>query len=65
LEASLLTESEVQRSFRQLFNSRNVPVENFDKAEALLEELRAESPLRHRLSNELEELRKLHTAGAK
>jgi hypothetical protein len=64
-EAPLLTESEVQRSFRQLFNSRNVPVENFDKAEALLEELRPESPLRHRLSNELEELRKMHTADAK
>jgi hypothetical protein len=40
-------------------------VENFDKAEALLEELRPESPLRHRLSNELEELRKMHTADAK
>jgi len=29
---------------------------------AVLDELRAESPLRHRLSLELEEIRKLHTA---
>lgn len=29
----------------------------FEKAEELLEELRCESPLRHRLSLELEELR--------
>ena len=35
---------------------------SFEKAEALLDELRAESPLRHRLSIELEEIRKLHTA---
>ena len=61
----MLTESEVQRSFRHLFNSRNVPEENFEKAEALLEELRPESPLRHRLSNELDELRKLATVVSK
>ena len=58
----LLTESEVQRSFRNLFKSKDVPPDTFDKAEALLDELRAESPLRHRLSVELEEIRKLHTA---
>lgn len=58
----LLTESEVQRSFRNLFKSKDVPPDTFDKAEALLDELRAESPLRHRLSLELEELRKMHTA---
>jgi hypothetical protein len=61
-EYFLLTESEVQRSFRNLFKTRDVSPDAFDKAEALLEELRAESPLRHRLSVELEELRKLHTA---
>lgn len=58
----LLTEAEVQRSFRNLFKSTDVPPDTFDKAEALLDELRAESPLRHRLSVELEEIRKLHTA---
>jgi hypothetical protein len=63
-EVTLLTENEVQRSFRNLFKSKDVPPDTFDKAEALLEELRAESPLRHRLSIELEEIRKLHTAKA-
>lgn len=58
----MLTESQVQRSFRDLFKSKEFSVEVFDKAEALLDELRAESPLRHRLSMELEEIRKLHTA---
>jgi len=56
----LLTESEVQRSFRNLFKSKEVPPETFEKAEELLDELRAESPLRHRLSVELEDIRKLH-----
>jgi hypothetical protein len=63
-EVTLLTENEVQRSFRNMFKSTDVPPEMFDKAEALLEELRAESPLRHRLSVELEEIRKLHAARA-
>jgi hypothetical protein len=38
--------------------------ETLDKAEELLEELRAESPLRHRLMMELDELRKMQTAKA-
>ena len=59
---TLLTEAEVQRSFRNLFKSKDVPPETFDKAETLLDELRPESPLRHRLSIELDELRKMHTA---
>ena len=58
----MLTEAEVQRSFRNLFKGKDVPPETYDKAEALLDELRNESPLRHRLSIELEELRKMHTA---
>lgn len=64
-EVTLLTENEVQRSFRNMFmKGKDVPPDTFDKAEALLEELRAESPLRHRLSVELDEIRKLHTAKA-
>jgi hypothetical protein len=43
-----------------LFKSGIFTAVNFDKAEALLEELRPTSPLRHRLSSELEELRQLH-----
>lgn len=43
-------------------NDPNRDEETFDKAEELLEEeLRPESPLRHRLSLELEELRSLAT----
>ena len=61
-EVALLTEAEVQRSFRNLFKGKDVPPETYDKAEALLDELRNESPLRHRLSVELEELRKMHSA---
>ena len=53
----LLTEAEVRRSFGKLFSQEEVVAETFEKAEALLEELRPESPLRHRLSLELEELR--------
>lgn len=60
----MLTEAEVQRSFRNLFKGQEVAPETFEKAEALLDELRNESPLRHRLSVELEELRKLHAARA-
>ena len=61
---ALLTESEVQRSFRNLFKNKDVAPETFDKAESLLDELRPESPLRHRLSIELDEIRKLQTARA-
>lgn len=46
--------------FRALINDPNRNEETFEKAEELLEEeLRPESPLRHRLSVELEELRTL------
>lgn len=59
-EAVLLTETEVQRSFRKLFEISGVGPEVFLKAEALLDELRPESPLRHRLETELEEIRGIH-----
>ena len=55
----MLTEAEVQRSFRNLTTKNEPSEEIFERAEALLDELRPESPLRHRLYNELEELRKL------
>ncbi len=58
----MLTENEVSRSWNRLFKDSNFSSETFDSAENLLDELRPESPLRHRLSNELEELRKLHAA---
>jgi hypothetical protein len=56
----LLTEQEVSRSWRKLFTKTQVTNETFTRAEALIDELRAESPLRHRLATELEELRQLH-----
>jgi hypothetical protein len=55
----LLTEQEIARSWRILFRSSDVNDDTFSKAESLLEELRAESPLRHRLETELTELRKM------
>ncbi|WP_044303192.1 hypothetical protein [Rhodopirellula sallentina] len=59
----MLTESAVERMFREIVNTPNPTEETFDKAEELLEtELRDESPLRHRLSVELDELRSLAAA---
>ena len=58
----MLTESQVQRSFNQLFKDNERSPDSFEKAEALLEELRPESPLRFRLMCELEELRKMAEA---
>jgi len=53
----VLTEQEVARSWRALFNSADVDREKLNRAGELLDELRPESPLRHRLWTELEELR--------
>lgn len=53
----LLTEQEVSRSWRKLFTRPELCEDTFTKAEALIDELRPESPLRHRLGVELEELR--------
>ncbi len=61
-EANLLTESEVRRSFRRLFTGQDVSEETFEKAELLIDELRPENPLRHRLTLELDELRAHHAS---
>ena len=55
----MLTEQQINRSWRRLFGTGEFTEETFEKAENLLEELRPESPLRHRLGSELEELRNL------
>ncbi|MFV1964567.1 MAG: hypothetical protein ACC628_04035 [Pirellulaceae bacterium] len=55
----MLTESEVQRSYRKLMSGQEVTTELLDKAEALVDQLRPESPLRHRLWTELDELREM------
>lgn len=54
----MLTEQEVTRSWRKLFNRADLSDGTFAKAEALIDELRPESPLRQRLGSELIELRK-------
>jgi hypothetical protein len=51
----LLTEQQIARSWQRLFKQEFTD-ETLAKAEALLEGLRAESPLRHRLRAELDEL---------
>jgi hypothetical protein len=56
----LLTESEVSRSWNKLFKTGAFNDGAFERAEALLDELRPTSPLRHRLQLELEELRQIH-----
>jgi hypothetical protein len=58
----LLTEQEVARSWNQLFKGSAIENTAFDRAEQMLEELRPESPLRHRLTMELEELRSIHAS---
>jgi hypothetical protein len=58
----VLTEKEVSGSWHGLFKGGVYSEETFAKAEELLEELRHESPLRHRLQTELDELRKLQIA---
>lgn len=53
----MLTEQEVAHSWSRLFKGQQITDEVIAKAEDLLDELRAESPLRHRLDLELIELR--------
>ena len=48
-----------------MFAGGEATKETFTKAEALLEELRPESPLYHRLSSELDEIRKLKSEATK
>lgn len=55
----MVTEQEVTKNWANLFRD-GVVAGTLTKAEELLEQLRPESPLRHRLSQELEEVRHLH-----
>ena len=55
----MLTESTVEKSFRKIINENEHDEATFDRAEEMLDELRPESPLRHRLSMEIDELRSL------
>lgn len=60
----MLTEKELSRTWNLLFADQPFSEEAFEQAEELLEQLRPESPLRHRLTNELEELRSIHSRRA-
>jgi hypothetical protein len=55
----VLTESQVQQSFRKIMTTPDLTEEELERAERLLDEIRPESPLRHRLIEELEEVRQL------
>ena len=55
----MLTEQEVSRSWVKLFRGHELTNDRVTQAEALVENLRPESPLRHRLSTELDEVREL------
>lgn len=59
-----MTESEVQRSFRNLFRSKDFGKDEFETADGLIEKLPPESPLRNKLTVELEELREIAAAKA-
>ena len=52
-------DSDVMIMWRKLFNDQEVTGETLAKAEALLDGLGPENPLRVRLARELEEIRKL------
>lgn len=58
----MLSERQVEKSFQKLVQTVDVSEDALEKADAMLEHLRPESPLRHRLAGELEELRKLVVA---
>ena len=54
----MLTEHQIARSWQKLFSGHEFSNELLARAEGLLEQLRPESPLRHRLRTELNELRR-------
>jgi hypothetical protein len=58
----LLTEAEVRRSYQIIIKKASTDPTLYDKAEALLDELRPESPLRLRLMGEITELRRMSAA---
>ena len=58
----VLTEAQVQQSFRKIIATPDLSGEDLDRAEELLDQIRPESPLRHRLGEEIEQLRQLQDA---
>lgn len=56
----MLDEHDANRLWQQLFRGQSITSQTLAKAEAVVNELNPESPLRLRLATELEEIRKLH-----
>jgi hypothetical protein len=56
--SSLVNQQDVTLMWRQLFQGSLITNETIAKAEALLESLKPENPLRHRLANELIQIQK-------
>ena len=54
-----MDERDVMNTWRILFHGKEVTRDALAKAEALLDEVRGESPLHIRLAKELEDIRKL------
>jgi hypothetical protein len=54
-------ERELTIAWRNLFHGKEIAQDQLAKAQALLDELSGESPLHHRLTRELDELKKLQT----
>ena len=55
----MLNERDVTTMWRNLFRGKEVTSQSLAEAEELLDDLSPESPLRVRLSTELEEMRKM------
>ena len=56
----MLSEFDATRMWQQLFRGQAITALTISEAESLLNRLHSESPLRLRLSNELEEIRAIH-----
>jgi hypothetical protein len=56
----MLDERDATRLWQQLFRGQAITEQTLSEAESVVNELRPESPLRLRLSVELEEIRRLH-----
>ena len=56
----MLNEGQVALLWERLFREQAVSPESLQRADELIEQLRAESPLRFRLEKELKEIRQMH-----
>lgn len=56
----MLSEQNVRTQWRHLFENGNVTPATFDDAQQLLDQLPLTSPLRTRLTSELDEIRRIH-----